>query len=446
MQSIPSTISLPDKKDNSAAISTIDTTDIKVGTTSVEKHDLELAAVEQQAIDELQYSVTKNSKPNAIAVQATTTKSTLNWQKVTVKSGDNLSLIFQNVGLGASDTYKISQLGTDIKPLLNLRPGQVLRFGFNNQQDPEILQQLQLRLSAIKTLEVKLTTEGYKTNLVTREVEKRQTNATGTVESSLFEAGIAANLSDNLVMELAYVFGWDIDFSLDLRQGDHFNVVYEEDYLDGNKIGDGDILAAEFTNHGNTYRAVRYVDDKGASNYYAPNGESMRKAFSRSPVHFSRISSKFNPNRKHPILGTSRPHQGVDYAAATGTPVLATGDGKVDFVGRKGGYGRTIILSHGGKYSTLYAHMSKFKRGIKRGTRVKQGDVIGYVGMSGLATGPHLHYEFRMNGVHRNPLTVALPKAEPLPKIYQNDFEQQSLPLLAQLNDLGKIRLALNDK
>jgi murein DD-endopeptidase MepM/ murein hydrolase activator NlpD len=424
MQSIPSTISLPDKKDNSAAISTIDTTDIKVGTTSVEKHDLELAAVEQQAIDELQYSVTKNSKPNAIAVQATTTKSTLNWQKVTVKSGDNLSLIFQNVGLGASDTYKISQLGTDIKPLLNLRPGQVLRFGFNNQQDPEILQQLQLRLSAIKTLEVKLTTEGYKTNLVTREVEKRQTNATGTVESSLFEAGIAANLSDNLVMELAYV----------------------EDYLDGNKIGDGDILAAEFTNHGNTYRAVRYVDDKGASNYYAPNGESMRKAFSRSPVHFSRISSKFNPNRKHPILGTSRPHQGVDYAAATGTPVLATGDGKVDFVGRKGGYGRTIILSHGGKYSTLYAHMSKFKRGIKRGTRVKQGDVIGYVGMSGLATGPHLHYEFRMNGVHRNPLTVALPKAEPLPKIYQNDFEQQSLPLLAQLNDLGKIRLALNDK
>jgi len=171
----------------------------------------------------------------------------------------------------------------------------------------------------------------------------------------------------------------------------------------------------------------------------------MRKAFSRTPVHFSRISSKFNPNRKHPILKTSRPHQGVDYAAATGTPILATGDGKVDFVGRKGGYGRTIVLSHGGKYTTLYAHMSKYKKGIKRGHRVKQGDVIGYLGMSGLATGPHLHYEFRVHGVHRNPLTVTLPKAEALAKKYSHDFKQKSQPLLAQLDNLSKTRLALND-
>jgi murein DD-endopeptidase MepM/ murein hydrolase activator NlpD len=291
-----------------------------------------------------------------------------------------------------------------------------------------------------------LTADGYKTNLVTREVEKRQTHASGIIESSLFEAGIAAHLSDNLVMELAYVFGWDIDFALDLRQGDSFTVVYDEDYLEGNKIADGDILAAEFTNRGNTYRAVRYTDDKGSSHYFAPNGDSMRKTFNRTPVHFSRISSKFNPNRKHPILKTSRPHQGVDYAAATGTPILATGDGKVDYVGRKGGYGRTVILSHGGKYTTLYAHMSKFKKGVNRGSRVKQGDVIGYLGMSGLATGPHLHYEFRVNGVHRNPLTVALPKAEPLPKKYRDDFDQKSLPLLAQLNNLSKIRLALNEQ
>lgn len=444
MQAISSISTLHNNKESLAATSAIDTPvpNAEVATTSIEKHDIEIAAVEQQAIDELQYTV----KTNASSEQASTSKSGLHWQEVTVKSGDNLSLIFQNVGLGASDTHNITQLGTDIKPLLNLRPGQVLQFGFDNKQNPKILQQLQLQLSAIKSLEIKLTAEGYKTNLVTREVQKRQTNATGTIESSLFEAGIAANLSDNLVMELAYVFGWDIDFALDLRQGDHFTVVYEEDYLDGNKIADGDILAAEFTNNGHTYRAVRYQDDKGSNHYYTPNGESMRKAFSRTPVHFSRISSKFNPNRKHPILKTSRPHQGVDYAAAIGTPILATGDGKVDFIGNKGGYGRAVILSHGGKYTTLYAHMSKFKKGVHKGSRVKQGDVIGYLGMSGLATGPHLHYEFRINGVHRNPLTVALPKAEPLPKKYRNDFEKKSLPLLAQLNNLSKVRLAFNDK
>ncbi len=448
MQSISSISTLQVKKDNLAAINAIDTPDLtaEAATTSVEKHDIELAAVEQQAIDELQYKVNTNNKTNANSEQATTSNSGLNWEEVTVKSGDNLSLIFQSVGLGASETHNIAQLGKDIKPLLNLRPGQVLRFGFDNTQDPKTLQQLQLRLSAIETLNIKLTAEGYKTNLVTREVEKRQTNTSGIIQSSLFEAGIAANLSDNLVMELAYVFGWDIDFALDLRQGDHFTVVYEEDYLDGDKIADGDILAAEFTNQGNTYRAIRYTDSDGSSHYYTPKGESMRKTFNRTPVHFSRISSKFNPNRKHPILKTSRPHQGVDYAATIGTPILATGDGKVDFVGNKGGYGRTVILSHSGKYTTLYAHMSKFKKGINRGTRVKQGDVIGYLGMSGLATGPHLHYEFRVNGVHRNPLTVALPKAEALPKKYRNDFKQKSLPLLAQLNNLSKIRLALNDQ
>jgi murein DD-endopeptidase MepM/ murein hydrolase activator NlpD len=448
MQSISSVSTLNNKKENLAAISAIDTpvVNTEVATTSIEKHDIELAAVEQQAIDSLQYSVQANVNSNAKPEQATTSNSGLNWQEVTVKSGDNLSLIFQSVGLGATETHNIAQLGKDIKPLLNLRPGQVLRFGFDNTQDTKTLQQLHLQLSAIKSLDIKLTTEGYKTNLVTREVEKRQTNATGTIESSLFEAGIAANLSDNLVMQLAYVFGWDIDFALDLRQGDHFTVVYEEDYLDGDKIADGDILAAEFTNRSNTYRAIRYTDSDGSSHYYTPKGESMRKTFNRTPVHFSRISSKFNPNRKHPILKTSRPHQGVDYAAAIGTPILATGDGKVDFVGNKGGYGRTVILSHSGKYTTLYAHMSKFKKGINRGTRVKQGDVIGYLGMSGLATGPHLHYEFRVSGVHRNPLTVALPKAEALPKKYKNDFNQKSLPLLAQLNNLSKIRLALNEQ
>jgi murein DD-endopeptidase MepM/ murein hydrolase activator NlpD len=412
---------------------------------SLETHTQELAAIEQRAITQADLHVVITEPLLSTADQQVIVEPTLDWQDVTVKSGDNLSLIFQRVGLGASDTYKVAKLGKEIKPLLNLRPGQILRFRFIAKQEPKSLQQLQLVLSPIKTLNVQSITDGYQAKLLTREVNVRQKNASGTIESSLFEAGMAAKLSDKLIMELAYIFGWDIDFALDLRQQDHFTLIYEEEYLDGDKIADGQILAAEFTNRGKTYRAVRYTNEEGESHYFTPKGDSMRKAFSRTPVHFSRISSKFNPNRKHPILKTSRPHQGVDYAAATGTPILATGDGKVNFVGRKGGYGRTVVLSHGGKYTTLYAHMSKFKRGIKRGSRVKQGEVIGYLGMSGLATGPHLHYEFRVHGVHRNPLTVALPKAEALAKKYSHDFKQKSQALLAKLNNLSETRLAVNE-
>ena len=391
---------------------------------------LEIASIEEQELIE---NVITNVELN------------LNWQEVTIKSGDNLSRIFPRVGLTARDVYNVAQLGTDIKPLLNLIPGQTLRFGLSTEQGSPLLQQLQLVLSPIKTLKVFSTAEGLHVSLLTRDVEQRQMHTSGVIENSLFEAGIKAGLSDKLVMELAYIFGWDIDFALDLRKQDHFQLIYSEDYLDGDKIADGAILAAEFTNQGKTFRAVRYTDESGSSRYYSPEGDSMRKAFSRSPVHFSRISSRFNPNRKHPVLKTSRPHRGVDYAAARGTPILATGDGKIDFRGTEGGYGRTIILTHGGKYTTLYAHMSSYKRGLKRGSRVKQGQTIGFIGSSGLATGPHLHYEFRVNGVHRNPLTVKLPKAEPLPKKYLIDFKQQSQLLLAQLDSLNNTALALND-
>ena len=370
----------------------------------------------------------------------------LNWQEVTVKSGDNLSLIFPRVGLTARDVYNVAQLGNDVKPLLNLKPGQTIRFGFAPEvSDKNVLQQLDLQLNQTTNLLVTATDTGYEAQTTIRQVENRQTHAYGQITTSLFEAGLQAKLSDKLIMELAYIFGWDIDFALDIRVGDKFKLLYEENYLDGDKIADGNILAAEFTNRGKTFRAVRYTDDTGLSRFYAPNGDSMRKAFSRSPVHFSRISSRFNPNRKHPILKTNRPHRGVDYAASRGTPILATGDGKVNFVGTKGGYGRTVVLTHGGKYTTLYAHMSKYKKGLKRGKRVKQGDTIGYIGSSGLATGPHLHYEFRVNGVHRNPLTVSLPKAEPLPKKYQADFKLKMQPLLASLETLDNTALALNE-
>ena len=368
------------------------------------------------------------------------------WHDITVKSGDNLSLIFPRIGLSARDVYNVVQLGQKIKPLLNLKPGQILRFNVSEKNNTKTLHQIKLQLSPTQKLAVSASPNGgYLAELDTREVEQRQNYATGKITSSLFETGIEAGLSDKMIMELAHIFGWDIDFALDIRQNDSFVLLYTEDYLDGNKIADGNILAAEFTNQGKSFRAIRYTDDNGNSQYYSPQGESMRKVFSRTPVHFSRISSRFNPNRKHPILKTNRPHRGVDYAATPGTPILATGDGKIKFRGTKGGYGRTIIISHGGKYTTLYAHMSNFKRGLKRGSHVKQGQTIGFVGSSGLATGPHLHYEFRVNGVHHNPLTVNLPKAKALAKKYHSDFKQKSQFLLAQLDSLNNTVLALND-
>jgi murein DD-endopeptidase MepM/ murein hydrolase activator NlpD len=400
----------------------------------------DLALMEQHAVEQL----TLQKKPEKVTDEKRE-DTLLVWHEEKVKSGDNLSIIFSRVGLSAQDVYKVTKSDGDIKRLLNLKPGQVISFGTTSIDGQKSLQQLELKISEIEKLVITLNEGNYTAQTETRTVEVREQHATGQIESSLFGAGLTAGLSDKLIMELAYIFGWDIDFALDLRQGDTFKLIYEEAFVDGKKLKDGEILAAEFTNRGKTFKAIRYTDGKGNSHYFAPNGDSMRKAFNRTPVHFSRISSKFNPNRLHPVLKTSRPHRGVDYAAARGTPIMATGDGKVSFIGTKGGYGRTVVLSHGGKYTTLYAHMSRFKKGLKRGHSVKQGQVIGYIGSSGLATGPHLHYEFRVNGVHRNPLTVALPHAKPLADKYMADFKGKSSALLAQLNSLNDINIVYND-
>jgi murein DD-endopeptidase MepM/ murein hydrolase activator NlpD len=240
-------------------------------------------------------------------------------------------------------------------------------------------------------------------------------------------------------MELANVFGWDIDFALDIRKGDNFTVLYEELYRNGEKISDGNILAAEFINDGKAYRAVRYTNPQtNRSEYFTPDGKSMRKAFLRSPVNFTRISSRFTVNRYHPVLHKFRSHKGVDYAAKRGTPIQAAGDGKVIFKGKKGGYGKVMIVQHGTKYTTLYAHLKTYNRKLKVGSKVKQAQTIAYVGSSGLATGPHLHYEFRVNGVHRNPLTVKLPISKPVPKRYMADFELTTTPVFAQLDLLAR--------
>jgi murein DD-endopeptidase MepM/ murein hydrolase activator NlpD len=249
-------------------------------------------------------------------------------------------------------------------------------------------------------------------------------------------------MPDKLIMNLAGIFAWDIDFVLDIRRGDDYFILFEEIYQDGKYVTDGEIVAAEFNNNGRTFRAVRYKDQGGNSDYFTPDGRSVRKAFIRAPVDFTRISSSFNPRRKHPILNTIRAHRGVDYAAPRGTPIKAAGDGKVVFRGRKGGYGNAVILQHGGNISTLYGHMSSFAKSSKLGQRVKQGQTIGYVGSTGLATASHLHYEYRINGVHRNPRTVQLPQAAPIKDEYRQDFLSAAAPILEELDQYKRTQIA----
>jgi murein DD-endopeptidase MepM/ murein hydrolase activator NlpD len=351
------------------------------------------------------------------------------WLTHKIKSGETLSSIFSKLEIH-SQLNPILRTDAAKSELKAIHPGQTIKALKEDGQ----LSRLVFEPNANEYLEVIREADGYTAELVTRPIERRVNRASAIINDSLFLAGRKSGLSDSLIMELAGIFGWDIDFALDIREGDSFTLIFEELYREDEKVGDGAIVAAEFTNQGRNYRAIRYETPNGETGYFSPDGRSMRKAFLRTPVNFTRISSRFNLKRKHPILNKIRAHKGVDYAAPTGTPIKVAGDGKVIFKGRKGGYGKTIIVQHGTRYSTLYAHLNSYHKKIRNGTRVKQGQIIGFVGMSGLATGPHLHYEFRVNGVHRNPLTVKLPAAEPLPKQYMTDFNQYSAPLLSQLD------------
>lgn len=355
----------------------------------------------------------------------------LDWKIVTVRSGDSLARIFDRLGLSGADLDQILGLGGDTGGLKRLNPDQSIRFRIRDGALEEMVHQL----DHARTLHVRNQDGAFTAETVVEPLQAKQVHVTGTIDSSLFEAGQSAGLSDALIMKLGDIFGYDIDFVLDLREGDRFTVVYEEIYKDGEKVKDGNILAAEFVNQANTYRAVRYESADGDADYYTPEGMSLRKAFRRTPVEFTRITSHFGLARRHPILNKIRAHKGVDYAAPTGTPVKATGDAKVAFAGWQGGYGKMVVLEHPGSYSTAYGHLSGFATGIKAGTQVKQGQTVGYVGQTGLATGPHLHYEFRVAGVHRDPLKVPLPKTLPVPAEHMADFKARTQTILAQLDE-----------
>lgn len=360
------------------------------------------------------------------------------WQTIKVKQGENLSIIFDRLGLSPTVLYQIMSIGEQTRLLKKLMPGDSLNFLINEKK----LQALRFEADLTTTLEVIKQEKGFSSNVIVSELDLRTNESHGSIDSSLFVSGQRAGLSDNLIMQLVSIFGWDIDFALDIRKGDQFNVIYEEKFKDDVKVTEGPILAAEFINRNQSYRAVRYTSPDGDTSYFNEEGVSMRKAFLRTPLKFSRISSGFNLQRKHPVLNRIRAHKGVDYAAPTGTPIKATGDGTVLLAGTKGGYGKTVIIKHGSTYNTLYAHMSSIAKNIRNGIRVKQDQVIGFVGKSGLATGPHLHYEFRVNGVHRNPLTVKLPKASSVPAEQMADFKQQTTTLLARLDTASSTKFA----
>lgn len=363
------------------------------------------------------------------------------WTTLQIRQGQSLSDLFEAEGLSPEQWMAVMDLGGDARQLRRLRAGSKMEM----RKEGDELAELRYALDEVRTLQIRRVEDRLEASTLTAELDHRTRTISGTIDSSLFVAGQKAGLPVRMVMELAELFRYDIDFALDLRDGDRFTIVHEELYSkDGAKLRDGDMLAAEFVNQGKVYRAVRFVDAEGRSAFYTPDGQSLRKAFFRTPLDVVRISSPFNLRRRHPILNTIRAHKGVDYAASSGTPIKATGDGRIEFIGVKGGYGRVVVLQHGSQYETLYAHLSRYRPGLKAGMPVKQGQIIGYVGSSGLATAPHLHYEFRVNGMHKNPVSITLPRANPIPRQQLAAFRSQVGPLIAQIEAGAAPRLALS--
>ena len=378
----------------------------------------------------------------SLQATASSANDELDWKVVTVKSGQTVGDIFRQQGLSATEVQKLVDDHANATALRNIRPGQ--EFAFARGGDGA-LRALRFDRDEHTRVTETIGNGGFHETVQDRGIERRTHVAHGVVERSLFETGNQAGLSDAMVLKLATAFGYDIDFAQDLRQGDSFTVIYDDVYCEGERMHDGDIIAATFVNRGKRFSAFRYTDATGSTIYYSGDGRPLRKEFLRTPVEFTRISSMFTAGRMHPILGTMRAHRGVDYAAPTGTPIHAAGEGKVAFKGWQGGYGNVVVLQHGGHYSTLYGHMSKIAA-LKVGQRVAQGQTIGFVGMTGLATGPHLHYEFRVDGTHRDPLTVTLPKPEPLPAVELAKFQRTTGPMLAKLKTLEATQVAVARK
>jgi murein DD-endopeptidase MepM/ murein hydrolase activator NlpD len=362
------------------------------------------------------------------------------WYKDHVRRDDTLNSILSRLNVHNRDAINFirndataSEITSALKPSHNMEA--------QTDSDGNLIS-LEYQLDADQFIHVKQTTTGYEANKVTHKLESRPILKSAKIKSSLFGATDDANIPDDVAVQVAEMFESQIDFHTDLRRGDHFNVIYEGNYDQGELVKTGEVLAAEFVNNGKTYQAIGYRDASGEMQYYTPDGKSLHKSFLRSPLEFTRVSSSFISGRFHPILQRIKAHKGTDFAAPTGTRVKASGDAKVDFVGVKGGYGNVIVLKHDNGVSTVYGHLSRFAAELSKGDKVKQGDIIGYVGTTGMSTGPHLHYEFMVNGEHRDPMTVALPKADPITGQDKVAFDALSGQLTAQIALLGNSNIA----
>ncbi|MDD5329584.1 MAG: M23 family metallopeptidase [Sulfuricella sp.] len=361
------------------------------------------------------------------------------WHEERIQRGDSISALLDRLDVNDENIAGFLQSAKGSKSLRQLIPGRIVRA--QTDEDGNLLA-LQYISGSDSMLKVEKQDGKFNASDSAVPLESRVMMKSAQIRSSLFGATDAANIPDTVAMQLTDIFSSDIDFHRDLQKGDKFTVVYESFYNKGELIKTGRVLAAEFVNNGKSYRAVWFQDREGRGGYYTPEGKSLRKAFLRSPLEFSRITSGFTSARLHPVLKTWRAHKGVDYGAPIGTRVKAVADGTVAMIGRQNGYGNLLVIQHQGQYSTAYGHLSAFAKGLRRGSKVSQGDVVAYVGMTGMATGPHLHYEFRVAGIQRNPLNIAMPTAFPIAVQYKADFSRMAENLSMRLNLLKSTNLA----
>ena len=350
-----------------------------------------------------------------------------------VMDGENLSIIFEEFKVPLNTAYRIFRLDKN-NLLSKIKPGDEMKFTYLGED----ITGIEIIKDSINSILIEIT-DKISIKKISKNVELIQSFKSGVIKTSFYEAVLEAEIPDSIIMDFAYIFGWDIDFIFDIREGDSFNVIYETPYSEGEKVKNGDIILAKFVNRGKIYSANRFFLNDNDKEFFDDNGNNLQKAFLRAPLDFAYISSHFNPNRMHPVLHTIRAHNGVDYAAKTGSPVRTTGNGTVHYAGRRNGCGNEIVIKHSNDYSTRYCHLNKFKSGIKKGTKVIQGETIGFVGSTGLATGPHLHYEFKIGNKHVDPVKLQLPSAEPISQNLRSDFDKilkDNKLLLSKLDSL----------
>ena len=354
----------------------------------------------------------------------------------TVRKGDSLSVIFDDKQVPLNTAYKIFDFDKN-NLLSSIIPGDIMEFNYMGDD----LLSIEIIKDDINSILIK-TEDEISIVKIKKEAQTITSIGFGEIRDSFYKSAKGVGIPDSIIMDFAYIFGWDIDFIFDVRKGDKFSVIYETDFSEGEKISSGDIVFAEFTNREKKYIAQRFFDSVQGKQYFNENGENVKKAFLRAPLDFAYISSHFNPNRMHPILHKIKAHNGVDYAAKRNTPVKASGDGVISFIGKQRGYGRTIEIKHGGNIKTLYAHLERFNSKLKQGSKVKQGDIIAYVGDSGQATGPHLHFEFWKGEIRTDPVKVKLPSAKPVNISQKDDFDNL---LQLNLNKLNQYNLKKNE-